>query len=257
MSMPIRTVVADDELLGRERIRQLLEDHVDVEIVAECEDGLEAVRAVEKFAPDLLFLDVEMPELDGVGVLNALGPERVPEVIFTTAHAEYMERAFEVHAIDYLRKPFREARFREALHHAKRRILAKRAVSARGEMQSPDGASDTSAVGGGIRLKIPEKNGGVRLVPAADVFCLEADADYVQVHTRKETFSWRATLARASEALDPATFLRVHRSFVVNTRRVTRAIPMGKGEFMLELENGKKVGTGRSYRDAVEAFVKG
>src|SRR5690606_31156239 len=117
-----------DETLGRERMRQLLGDHLDVEVVGECENGLQAVDAIEQTSPDLVFLDVQMPELDGVGVLNKLGEDRVPEVIFTTAHAEYMERAFEVHAIDYLRKPFRDSRFEDALHHARQRIQARRTI---------------------------------------------------------------------------------------------------------------------------------
>src|SRR5687767_122237 len=128
MLRSIRALIVDDESLGRERIRQLLEDHKDVEVISECENGVEAVQAIERLSPDLVFLDVQMPELDGVGVLNMLGLTRVPEVIFTTAHLEYMESAFEAHAIDYIRKPYREARFRDALHHARQRINARRAL---------------------------------------------------------------------------------------------------------------------------------
>src|SRR5690606_38320782 len=125
MSRSIRALIVDDEALGRERVRQLLGDHVDVEVVGECENGIEAVHAIEQLNPDLVFLDVQMPELDGIGVLNRLGLDRVPQVIFTTAHVEYMEDAFEAHAIDYLRKPFRGSRFQDALQHARQRIHAR------------------------------------------------------------------------------------------------------------------------------------
>lgn len=255
MSRAIRVLIVDDELLGRERIRQLLNDQTDVEIVGECENGIQAVQAIEQLSPDLVYLDVQMPELDGVGVLNMLGPERVPEVIFTTAHVEYMERAFEAHAIDFLRKPYREARFQDALHHAKQRIQARRALPPEDDPRIRAFLAHIARDSTADRLKIVEKSGEIRIVPAEEVAFLEADEDYVQVHTRKETISWRTTLARAGESLDPKIFLRVHRSFIVNTTCVRKVSRIGKGEYFLELEGGRKVGTGRSYREAVEAFL--
>jgi len=255
MPRPIRVLIVDDETLGRERIRQLLGDHLDVEVVGECENGLQAVDAIEQTSPDLVFLDVQMPELDGVGVLNMLGVERVPEVIFTTAHVEYMERAFEAHAIDFLRKPFRESRFQDALHHAKQRIHARRALPPEDDPRIRAFLAQVTQERALGRLKISEKSGEIRLVPTDEVLCLEADEDYVQVHTRKETISSRTTLSRIGESRDPKIFLRVHRSFIVNTTRVRKVTRAGKGEYFLELEGGRKVGTGRSYREAVEAFL--
>jgi two-component system LytT family response regulator len=257
MFRPIRVLIVDDELLGRERIRQLLEDQTDIAVVGECENGIEAVQAILRLSPDLVFLDVQMPELDGVGVLDRLGAERVPEVIFTTAHVEYMERAFEAHAIDFLRKPVREARFRDALHHAKQRIHARRALPPEDDPRIRAFLAQIASDRAVARLKIAEKSGELRLVPVDEVTCLEADADYVQVHTRKETICWRTTLTRVEQALDPQVFLRVHRSYIVNTARVRKASRMGKGEYFLELEGGRKIGTGRSYREAVEAFLNG
>jgi len=250
-------LIVDDESLGRERIRQLLEDNLDAEVVGECENGLQAVEAIGKLSPELVFLDVQMPELDGVGVLNTLGSERVPEVICTTAHVEYMERAFEAHAIDFLRKPYREARFQDALQHAKQRIHARRALPPEEDPRIRAFLAHVAADRSAARLKIAAKSGEFRLLPADEVTLLEADADYVQVHTPKETISWRTTLARAGEALDPKIFLRVHRSYIVNTTRVRRVSRIGKGEYFLEMEGGRKVGTGRSYREAVEAFLNG
>jgi two-component system LytT family response regulator len=256
MSRPIRVLIVDDESLGRERVRRLLEDHGDVEVVGECENGVEAVRAIEEFSPDLVFLDVQMPELDGVGVLKMLGDDRVPEVIFTTAHAEYMERAFEAHAIDYLRKPYRDSRFEDALHHAWQRIQARRAIPPEFDPRIRAFLAEVTAERSEKRIRIQEKNGEYRFLWPGEVLFMEADKDYVQVYTSKETITWRTTLSEAGQGLDPV-FLRVHRSYIVNTSHVRRVSRLGKGEYFLEMENGKKVGTGRSYRETVEAFVNG
>lgn len=257
MSRPIQALIVDDEALGRERIRQLLEEDTDVEIVGECENGIEAVEGIERLIPDLVFLDVEMPELDGIGVLRMLGTERVPEVIFTTAHAEYMEYAFEAHAIDFLRKPFRSSRFQDALNHAKQRIQAGRALPPADDHRIRELLAELAVDRPNAKLRIPEKSGEYRLLRVEEVFCLEADEDYVQVHTSEGRITWRTTLTKAGETLDPSVFLRVHRSYIVNTDRVRKVSRLGKGEYFLELENGKTVGTGRSYREDVEAFVNG
>ncbi|MQA91093.1 MAG: response regulator [Gemmatimonas sp.] len=255
MLRPIRVVIVDDESLGRERIRQLLQDHGNVEIVGECENGLQAVEAIEHLSPDLVFLDVQMPELDGIEVLTMLGDSRVPEVIFTTAYAEYMEQAFEAHAIDFLRKPYRETRFQDALDHAKQRIHARRSLPSEEHPRIRALLAQIVSDRAADRLKIAVKNGLFRLVPTDEVTCLEADADYVKVHTHEETILWRMTMKRAGESLDPEKFLRVHRSFIVNTTCVRKVSHIGKGEYFFELEGGRKVGTGRSYREAVEAFL--
>ena len=254
MSRPIRVLIVDDESLGRERVRLLLADHADVEVVGECENGVEAVRAIEEFSPDLVFLDVQMPELDGVGVLKMLGDERVPEVVFTTAHAEYMERAFEAHAIDYLRKPYRDSRFEDALHHARQRIQDRRAIPPEFDPRMRAFLAEMPAGRSEKRIRVQEKNGEYRFFWPTEVLYLEADKDYVQLYTSKEKVTWRTTLTEAGQGLDPV-FLRVHRSYIVNTRHVKRVSRIGKGEYFLVMANGDKVGTGRSYRETVEAFV--
>ena len=256
MSRPIRVLIVDDESLGRERVRRLLEGKDDVEVVGECENGVEAVQAIEELSPDLVFLDVQMPELDGVGVLNTLGDDRVPEVIFTTAHAEYMERAFEAHAIDYLRKPFRDSRFEDALHHARQRIQARQTIPAEIDQRLRAFLADMAGQRSPKRIRIQEKSGEVRILSPAEVHYMEADKDYVQVHTTKDVITWRTTLAEAGHGLEP-DFLRVHRSYIVNTNRIRKVRRIGKGEYFLDMENGKTVGTGRSYRETVEAFLNG
>ena len=254
MSRPIRVLIVDDESLGRERVRSLLEDQDDVEVVGECENGVEAVRAIEELSPDLVFLDVQMPELDGVGVLNRLGDDRVPEVIFTTAHAEYMERAFEAHAIDYLRKPFRDSRFEDALHHARQRIQDRRAIPPEFVPRMREFLAEMTPDRSEKRIRVQTKNGEYRFFWPKEVLYMEADKDYVQLHTSKETVTWRTTLTEAGQGLD-LVFLRVHRSYIVNTRHIQRVSRIGKGEYVLVMANGDKVGTGRSYRETVEAFV--
>jgi two-component system, LytTR family, response regulator len=171
------------------------------------------------------------------------------------AHLEYMERAFEAHALDYVRKPFRESRFRDALHHARRRIAARRALPPESDPRIRAFLADLGGERSESRLKVSERSGELRLIPAEEVLCLEADEDYVHVHTGKESIMWRTTLTRAGEGLDPNVFLRVHRSYIVNTGRIRKVSRLGKGEYSIELESGRKVGTGRSYREAVEAFM--
>lgn len=255
MSTPIRVLIVDDESLGRERIRQLLQDQPDVEIIGECENGMEAIRAIESLSPDLVYLDVMMPELDGIGVLNALGPARAPEVIFTTAHSDYMERAFESHALDYLRKPFRESRFRESLHHAMQRIRARRGLPLENDPRVRALLADLAGERMGTRLKIAERDGELRFIEADEVYFLEAEQNQVRVHTGGGPVTWRTTLTEADRVLDPTIFLRVHRSYIVNTTHIRRVSRIGKGEYFLELANGRKIGTGRSYREAVESFM--
>ncbi len=255
MSAPIRVLIVDDEALGRERIRQLLDQEADIEIVAECDDGIQAVQAIERLRPDLVFLDVQMPKLDGLDVLKRFGPNRAPEVIFTTAHLEYMERAFETHALDYLRKPFPESRFRDALRHARQRIADRRRTPEGSDFRIRALLAELAGDRPSERLRIVERTGELRFIPADEVLWLEASEDLVLAHTRKETITWRTTLNRAAEALDPGIFLRVHRSIIVNTTRIRKVSRIGKGEYFLELEGGRKVGTGRTYREAVEAFL--
>src|SRR5690606_12279106 len=172
----------------------------------------------------------------------------------TTAHAEYMERAFEAHAIDYLRKPYRDSRFEDALPHARQRIQDRRAIPPEFDPRMRAFLSEMTADRSEKRIRVQEKNGEYRFFWPTEVLYMEADKDYVQVYTRKEKITWRTTLAEAGKGLDPV-FLRVHRSCIVNTRHVKRVSRLGKGEYFLVMENGDKVGTGRSYRETVEAFV--
>lgn len=258
MLEPIRVLVVDDEPLGRERVRELLAKERDVELIGECSNGLQAVEAIESTSPDVVFLDVKMPELDGIGVVDALGPERCPHVVFVTAYDKYMERAFEVHAIDFLRKPYVDERFHAALRYARQRVEERRGRDAGTDanffsrleeiFQHSERRTD--------RLVIREKESGeYRVIRTKDVEWIEAGEGHVRVHVGKTVHLWRKTLAEVEHRLDPKVFLRIHRSYIVNSLRIQRVSPMWKGEYTVVLESGKKLGTGRSYRGVVEAFV--
>lgn len=266
MFQRIRVLIADDESLGRSRLRQLLERDAGIEVVGESCNGEETVLAIETERPDLVFLDVQMPELDGVAVVEAIGVDRFPAVVFVTAHHEYMERAFELHALDYLRKPYTDARFASGLQHAKERVHERWMSHHDPRFEGDSGSSAESRLGGLIaqvngaanrdrRLRVIGKSGVIQMVRLADVEAIEAANDHVKVHTGRDTLEWRMTLTEAVASLDPTTFLRVHRSSIINRNRVRAVRPIGKGEFFFEMESGRVVGSGRTFRGIVERFV--
>ncbi len=249
----IRALVADGESPSRERVRSLLEQRPNVEVVAECETGLEAVRAIEAESPDLLFLDVVLPELNGLAVLEAIGPERAPQVVFVTASDDYLQHAFDLHALDYLRKPFTEERFHRALRHAcervKERLGYEEALMLLAESRYRSEQADDC-------LAVEDKEHGVyRVVRAQEIDCIEADAGGILVHVGKDAYSSRHTLSAVQERLDPVVFLRVHRHYLVNRARISTVKPMWKGEYVLTLLSGRSLSTGRTYHAAVEALL--
>lgn len=267
LAAPITVLVVDDERLARQRVRALLCAEPDVEIVSECSNGLEALAAITKLNPDLVFLDVQMPDLDGLGVLAALGADETPEIIFVTAHSAYMERAFEVHAVDYLRKPYQNARFTSALTHARRRVHARRAEqnpSARARAApSPNpryGPVLAALHDGNIDQRIALQDGRTgtwHIVRRDEIDWIGADGSArVIAHIGKEAYLWRKTLSELEHVLDPRAFLRVHRSYIVNTGHIRQIKPLLKGEFAIILTEGTVLDTGRTYRDAVESFLR-
>jgi two-component system LytT family response regulator len=253
----VRVLIVDDEPPGRERVRSLLEGRDHVEVIAECENGLEAVGAIEAQAPDVVFLDVEMPELNGLAVVEAIEPERCPQVVFVTAHDKYLQRAFEVHAVDYICKPFTDARFEDALHHACQRVeehlgyarTHEGVLALLADLRQRNGQ-------GRDRLVVHQKERGVyQVVRARDIEWIEAKDGGVLVHVGKEAYPARQTLKDLEERLDPRVFLRIHRSFIVNRTRICTVKPLWKGEYVVTLTSGRSLGTGRTYRDVVEAFL--
>ena len=259
---PVRVLIVDDERLGRERVRTLLAKRTDVEVVGEGATGLEALAAISALRPELVFLDVQMPDLDGLGVVEALdGVDRAgrrEEIIFVTAHNAYMEQAFEAHALDYLRKPYTNARFYSALDEGRRRVLAGRRE--RGVDAAEQPAPEVEIARGesiGSRIVVQERRTGTwHIVLTDEIDWIEADGNHVRLHKGKISHEWRRSLQEIERQLSGRDFMRVHRSFIVNTARIRSVKPLQKGEFALVLEGGAVVDTGRTYRDAIEQFLQ-
>lgn len=248
----MRVVIADDEPLARERIEQLLAGRPGIQIAAVAGDGRAAVEAVRAHRPDLLFLDVQMPELDGFGVLAELGADVPPAVIFCTAYDQFALRAFEVHALDYLLKPFDEERFTQALERARRQLvrpaggpddhpLAAR-LAALLEAARPDAAARAD------RLAV-KSEGRVVLVKLADIDWVEAADNYVNLHAGRESHLMRETMNRLEQRLDPARFVRISRSTIVNLDRIRELQPMFHGDYTVVLRDGTRLALSRNYRE--------
>jgi two-component system LytT family response regulator len=267
--MTLRVLVVDDERLARGRLKRLLRDEEGVEVIGECADGSEAVGAIRQLAPDLVLLDVQMPELDGFGVLSAVGPERMPPVIFVTAHDQYAVRAFEVHALDYLLKPFDADRFRRAFRRARATLerelaarqgdrltaLLEQLTAAPPPVQAPAAAAPTAAepaprVRYVDRLLI--KSGGrVFFVRTGEIDWIEAAGNYVRLHVGRDAHLLRETMNTLATRLDPALFIRVHRSTIVRVDCIREMQPWFSGEYVIVLRDGTKLKLSRGYREQV------
>jgi two-component system, LytTR family, response regulator len=253
----VRTLIVDDEPLARDRIRSLLARADHIEIVGECANGLEALEAIETDVPDLVFLDVEMPELNGLAVLEAIPRERCPQVVFVTAHDQYLQRAFEVHALDYLRKPFNDRRFYDALRHACERVrerLGQARIHEAVHLLMTEMRERSPLVRDRLIVQDREKE-TFHVVRAQDIDWVEASDGGVRIHVGAQTHIVRLTLAEVEARLDPAVFLRIHRSYIINRTRIESMKRLWKGEYMVVLKGGKQIGTGRTYREAIEAFL--
>ena len=251
----VRTLIVDDEPLARERVRQLLAEEADVEIVGEFEDGLTALEAIRKQGPDLVFLDVQMPELDGFGLLTQLDPTRLPAIIFVTAHDQFALRAFEVHALDYLLKPFDQERFRTALDHA-RAWLARRGS----EELDTRLSSLLADLRGPATPKVPDrlavKTGGrVILLKAEEIDWVEAADNYVSLHVGVASHLLRETMNSIEHRLPSHRFLRISRSTIVNLDRVRELQPLFHGEYAVILTDGTRLTLSRGYRDRLSVLL--
>jgi two-component system LytT family response regulator len=243
MKTPIRALVVDDEPLARAGLRELLAAEGDVEIAGECGDGLAALTFLNREKIDLLFLDVQMPELDGFETLAAIANAPLPAIIFVTAYDEYALRAFEVHAVDYLLKPLNPERFRAALAHAREQIQVRR------EHALPPNLAALLANRFKPLERVLIKNGGRYLVVRThEVDWISAEADYACLHVQDKKHLLRETLSALEQKLDPQKFLRVHRSAIVNLDRIQAMESLSHGELVLILKNGARVTASRNYR---------
>lgn len=246
--MKIRSLIVDDEELARERVRSLLSGEEDIEIVAEAADGNAAVRAIGEHRPDLVFLDIQMPGLTGFDVIEAIPEGQMPTVIFTTAYDTHAVRAFEVSALDYLLKPFKPSRFREALDRA-RTLVHGRSAAADPGLGSL--MAHLRAVNGGPRLlvKSPDK---IIFIRAADIDHVEAAGNYLVLHCGAERHIVRETMMAIVKKLEPSGFMRISRSSVVNLSRIRELQPMSAGHYAVILKSGAKLDMTSPLRDLQE-----
>ncbi len=238
MPEPIRAVIVDDEALARSVLREYLAGHPEVEIVAECANGFEAVKAVAELGPDLLFLDIQMPKLDGFDVLELVG--RDVAVVFVTAYDEYALRAFDVHAVDYLLKPFSEERLAEAVAHAREHVADRPPLPVKSLVAAARPKGSPAA-----RLVVRD-GARVHVVPVERLDYVEAQDDYVCLHAEGKRLLKEQTMTEVEAVLDPARFVRIHRSYIVNIDRLTRVEPYGKDSRIAILADGTRLPVSRA-----------
>jgi two-component system, LytTR family, response regulator len=250
----IRTIIVDDEPLARRGIRAQLEEESDFEIIAECRNGLEAVAAIQKEAPDLVFLDVQMPELDGFGVLETLGSEQLPTVIFVTAYDRYALRAFEVHALDYMLKPLDPERFAQTLERARLQIERKDIRDLNRRLQTL--LDDLKAATKHADRLVIKAGGRIVFLNVSEIDWIEAADNYVRLHVGRESHLMRETLSNLEKRLDPIRFARVHRSTIINVQRIKELYPLFRGEYEIVLKDGTRVSSGRNYRERLQELLE-
>ena len=245
----IRTLLVDDEVLARLALRQALMLHNEVEIVGECGNAAEAMQALETVQPDLLFLDIQMPGLDGFDLLHELSPDRLPMVVFATAFAEHALQAFDAKALDYVLKPIDQSRFDQAMARVNQHWQG---MHAEAKHIAPQ-----IAVGVGKPVqRISVRSGEhIRVIATNDIDWIHANGNYVHIHVGGARFLYRDTLRHLLETLDPVDFLRTHRSIVVNLERVAEVHPLFQGNAEVVLKDGTHVGLSRRFRAAARVAL--
>ena len=275
----MRVLIVDDEALARQRVRRLLHSETDVEIVGEAETGRDAVTMIRDLQPDLVCLDVQMPELDGFGVLQELDGQTVPMVLFITAYDEHAQRAFDVHAVDYVLKPVDADRFHAAFERARTQRAHAVAAERLGELlatvrrmadgsapsekadsgahgASTNGVAANNAANGRFASRILVKQDGrMFFVKTSEIDWIEADRNYVRLHSGKVAHTIRERISHLEETLDPRLFARIHRSTIVNLNRVREMQQWFSGDYVVILEDGTRLRLSRHYRDRVEKQV--
>ena len=252
-------MIVDDEPLARDRLRKLLAKEANVEVVLECADGREAVKAIKKHSPDLVFLDIQMPELDGFGVINALQGSRLPAVIFVTAYDKFALRAFEVHALDYLLKPFDRERLRKAMDRARAHIekpdagnLSAQLSSLVQDLRKAPPSEPLASYADRIAVK---SEGRVLLIKTDDIDWVEAADNYVSLHVGNEAHLHRETMSSLETKLPPEKYFRISRSTIVNVERIKELQPLFHGDYVIILHNGTKLTLSRNYREKLNQLL--
>ena len=257
----IKTLLVDDEPLARRSLRLLLEQDPQIEIIGECRNGKEAVKAIETSRPDLIFLDIQMPEMDGFEVVEQVGAELLQAIVFVTAFDQYALKAFEVHALDYLLKPYDDLRFQQALQRAKSQIetreitkVSKRLIALLEERESRrETASHQKPYLTRLMIKLSNR---VVLLKVDDIDWIEADGNYAKLHVGSKAHLLREKMIELEAQLDPEKFVRIHRSIIVNLERIKELHPHFNGDYIVVLEDGRQLKLSRSRRESLEARLK-
>jgi two-component system LytT family response regulator len=255
----LKVLIVDDEPLARQSIRVLLKDDPEIELVGECGSGAEALKVIQKYPPDLLFLDIQMPLMSGFEVLEKIDAEKIPAIVFVTAFDQYAIKAFEVHALDYLLKPFDDARFEKALRQAKSQIeqreinqLSKRLVRLLEDRDAQ--ANKTRATGYLSRLMVKSAS-RVFFLKADEIDWIEAADYYVKLHVGRKSHLLRESMSDMEARLDPEKFLRIHRSAIVNLDRVKEMHTHFNGEYLVILHDGTELKLSRSRREQLQQIL--
>jgi two-component system LytT family response regulator len=251
--MPLTTLIVDDEPLAREGLRLLLSRDPEVSAIREARDGREAVAAIRESSPDLLFLDVQMPEMDGFAVVRNIGAELMPAVVFVTAHDQYAIRAFEINALDYLLKPVMEERFVKTLVRAKSRISS--SVAADSSQQIISLLETIASPRSYLKRLAVRSAGKTEFVDVEDIDWIEAAENYVEVHAGRMTRLLHVTMNVLEKSLDPKNFLRIHRSLIVNVDRIKNLESDAHGEYVITLRDGVRLQSGRTYSGRLRALM--
>jgi two-component system LytT family response regulator len=261
MSQKIRTLIVDDEPLARRNLRLLLEKDPQIEILEECRNGREAVESIEQHAPDLVFLDIQMPEMDGFDVLEHVGAEGMSAVVFVTAFDQYALKAFEVHALDYLLKPYDDTRFSQALKRAKSQIesreinkVSKRLLALLEERENlREVGSRKPTYLKRLMVKLTNR---VVLLKVEEIDWIEADGNYAKLHIGPKSHLLREKMHDLEKQLDPDKFVRIHRSIIVNLNRIKELQPHFNGDYIVVLDNGRQLRLSRSRREQLESKLR-
>lgn len=264
MNMPartIRTLIVDDEPLARERVRSMAVEEPDLDVIGEARDGLEAVDAILNQSPDLVFLDVQMPKLDGFGTITSVGAERMPPVVFVTAFDQHALRAFEVQALDYLLKPFDRTRFQGALSRVRQQIASQDNVALSRKLlalvrdvhtDNPTAPPQAAHVSRNVDRMVVKSGDRLFFLRTGDIDLIEAAGNYARLHVGAESYLLRETLNSIETRLPPDTFCRINRSHIVNIERIKELQPWFNGEYVVILRTGASLTLSRGYREKLQ-----
>ena len=268
MNQKIRAIIVDDEILARKALKEMLKDDAEMEVVAECRNGREAVAAIREQLPDVVFLDIQMPEMDGFEAIEEIGAEMMPVTVFVTAFDKHALRAFEAHALDYLLKPFDHDRFNTALQRAKilvrQRKISENLFAMMQDMKLKPGETaletgsrkpDVTSQKEPIDCVVIKASGRIYFLKVEEIDWVEAAGDYLSLHSGNKTHLIRETMREFHAKLDTQKFLRIHRSTIVNIERIKDIQPLFKGEYLITLTTGKRLKSSRGYRPGLHALL--